>query len=116
MEIELHVGSGSRAEASRLADELHAALRANVPRWVLSRKRTDDAEMDLGTILIAVLSAQSVVQLAKDPAVELAKGIADWMRKRRATLSIGKDGKIVADNIRPEDVLPLIKAALDKQR
>ncbi len=116
MELELHVNAESHRKSSKLADELLGMLKSYAPWIEFTRKRVNESDMELGAILIAILSAKSVVELAKDPAKELAKGIAHLLEKRRATITIGADGEILAENLRPEDVLPVLRLILAKNK
>ena len=115
MELQLHVDSGSRGQSSKLADELLRTLNERFPLIGFERRRHHDSDMDLGSIIVAVLSAKSVVELAKGPVLELSKGISQWLEKRRATISIGADGSILASNVRPEDVLPLLEKIISSR-
>ncbi|SKC69648.1 hypothetical protein [Paraburkholderia hospita] len=67
-------------------------------------------------MLVAVLAAPSIVALSKGPALELAKGIADLLRKRRVTITIGKDGSIKVENVKADDVERVIPQLLQQQQ
>jgi hypothetical protein len=51
----------------------------------------------------------------KGPVLELAKGVADWLRKRRATVTIGADGSVTTENVRADDVERIIIGTLQAQ-
>lgn len=110
--VRFDVSGQSEAEANRLTSELEQYLRNTVDNLELSRVRDDAAHLDMGTTLIAatatVLASPAAVAFAK----ELGKGVADWLRKRRANISITPAGGIKVENVRPEDVEHLILQAL----
>lgn len=83
--IEFGVRADSRAEESQLLGELQSFLSSRTDSARIERIRTDTASQDPGaTLLISILSASAIV--------ELAKGIADWMRKRHVTVTVSADG------------------------
>ncbi|WP_156955540.1 hypothetical protein [Polaromonas glacialis] len=106
--LSISVKSTSAAEANRLTSDLESFLRSHIVGVTLKRAKVDSTSMDAGTVLIAMLAAPAVVELARGPAMELAKGISDWLRKRKATISIGADGSVAAENVQPEDVERII--------
>jgi hypothetical protein len=108
--------NASGAEANRLVGELEDWLKFRVDGLTLKREKVDAQTQDLGSVLIAVLAAPSVVALSKGPAVELAKGISDWLRKRRTTISIGADGSVMAENVKADDVERVILQVLKHMR
>ena len=113
--IRFAVNAGSTREANRLTTELEQWLKESVDDVALSRVKEDAESQDAGTILVAVLAAPAVVELAKGPVLELAKGIADWLRKRRATITIGADGSVTTENVSPDDVEKIILGTLQAQ-
>jgi hypothetical protein len=112
MELELRVEGGSQRDASQLSDDLLSYLRATVSGASFERRRESAEDMELGTIIVAIMSAPAIVELAKGPALELARGIANWLERRRAKVRIGCDGTILAENVRPEDVVKIVELAL----
>lgn len=113
--VRIAVNAATTGEANRLTTELEQWLKANVDDLELSRVKDDTESQDAGTILVAVLAAPAVVEFAKGPVLELAKGIADWLRKRRATVTIGADGSVTTENVRADDVERIIVGALQAQ-
>ncbi|HEY5101775.1 MAG TPA: hypothetical protein VII70_03245, partial [Steroidobacteraceae bacterium] len=83
------VNAASVGEANRLTTELEQWLKGRVDEVELRRVKPDAETQDAGTVLVAVLAAPAIVEFAKGPVLELSKGIADWLRKRRATVTIG---------------------------
>lgn len=113
--LRVSVNATSAAEANRLTSDLEAWIRKNVNDINLIRVKEDSESQDFGTVLVAILSAPAVIALSKGPALELAKGIADWLRKRRATISIGVDGCVKAENVAADDVERIILGVLKVQ-
>src|SRR5256885_14926257 len=78
----LGIGADSGALADQQISDLQAFLCDRTEHVKLTRAKDNPHSQELGAVLIAVLSAPAIV--------ELAKGIADWMRKRNLTVTIGK--------------------------
>lgn len=114
--LRIAVNASTTGEANRLTTELEQWLKANVDDLELSRIKDDAESQDAGTALIAVLAAPAVVEFAKGPLLELAKGVADWLRKRRATVSIGADGSVTTENVPAEDVERIILETLQARQ
>jgi hypothetical protein len=106
------VQGASEADANRSAADLTAHLQHTIDDLVVDRKKGNDETMDAGTILLAAFSTPAIVALAKDPAIALAKGIADWLQKRRGNITIG-DVKI--ENVPGKDIEKVILAVLKNQ-
>jgi hypothetical protein len=113
--IQIAVSGESGAESNRMAGELAQLLKKQGIAEV-RRVKDDPTSMDAGTVLIAILAAPAIVELAKGPAIELSRGIADWLRKRRATVSIGPEGKVLIEHVRPEDVERVVLSVIEAQR
>jgi Effector Associated Constant Component 1 len=114
--LRISVNASTTGEANRLTTELEQWLKANVDDLELSRVKDDAESQDAGSVLVAVLAAPAVVAFAQGPVLELAKGLADWLRKRRATVTIGADGSVTTDNVRAEDVERIILGTLQAQQ
>jgi hypothetical protein len=114
--LRIAVSAATTGEANRLTTELEQWLKSNVDDLTLSRVKDDTESQDAGTVLVAMLAAPAVVEFAKGPVLELAKGLADWLRKRRATVSIGADGSVTTDNVRADDVERIIVATLQARK
>jgi hypothetical protein len=110
--LRIAVNAPNVGEANRLTTELEQWLKGRVEDIQLSRVKDDSESQDAGTVLVAVLAAPAMVEFAKGPALELAKGVADWLRKRRATVSIGADGSVAAENVSANDVEKIILSTL----
>lgn len=106
------VNGSSEAEANRSAADLTSYLQQTIDDIIVTRKKHSDETMDGGTILLAAFASPAIVALAKDPAIALAKGVADWLQKRRGTITIG-DVKI--ENVPSKDIERIILAVLQKQ-
>jgi len=111
MTVRIEVLGQDSADADRRTNELEDWLGKRTHGIELQRERTDQSTMNLGTVLIALLSTPAAVALAKDPALELAKGIADWLRKRRGSVTIGD---IKVDNADPKTIERIIRIAMKK--
>jgi|SRR5665213_2094523 len=107
------VNAASVGEANRLTTELEQWLKGRVDEVELRRVKPDAETQDAGTVLVAVLAAPAIVEFAKGPVLELSKGIADWLRKRRATVTIGADGGVTAENVAADDVERIILGTLN---
>jgi hypothetical protein len=115
--IRITVFGEDTAEANQSANELESWLDDRVEglSWA-ERTRENKSTQDLGTVLIALLSAPAAVALAKDPAKELAKGMADWLRKRRGSFSITVKGKeIKIENADTATIERVIRDVLDEK-
>ena len=58
--------------------------------------------MDTGTLLAILLGTPAVIALAK--------GIADFLRKERASIRIEADGKVIATGLRSEDAAKIAES------
>jgi hypothetical protein len=113
--LRIAVNAASTGEANRLTTELEQWLKGRVEDIDLVRVKENAETQDAGTILVAVLAAPAMVEFAKGPALELAKGMADWLRKRRATVTIGADGAVTAENVAADDVERIVLGTLKAQ-
>lgn len=99
--FEISFENVSAAEANRLAAELEGLLRRTHPDASGTRKRPDEATMDLGTVVLAVVGSAA--------ATAVAQGIAAWLGKLRgASIKITGEG-IEASGIRAQDTARLAK-------
>ncbi len=88
-------------DTGHAAESLRRSLQEVDPTIGARRVRHDAEAMDFGTGLAVVLSAASVV--------ELAKGIANWLaRTRSSKVTVTRsDGSIVVENISARDAVAL---------
>jgi hypothetical protein len=63
--------------AREYRDELREYIASTAPGTEFSLKRTDEDAQDIGTILVVILGSKV--------AIEIAKGIADWLRQRNTS-------------------------------
>lgn len=93
--------SASVAESGENAEDLRGFLREIAPEIEARRIRTDSETMDMGASLAVVLAAPAAIQLAK--------GIGDWLRKTNTSKVTIKtaDGSIVIDNISSKNAAAL---------
>ncbi|MGD7201178.1 hypothetical protein [Ralstonia pseudosolanacearum] len=114
--LRIAVNAASAAEANRLATELEQWLKGRVGGIEFTRVKEDSESQDAGSVLVAVLAAPAMIEFAKGPALELAKGVADWLRRRRATLTVGPDGSVTAENVDAASAERIILDILTHQR
>lgn len=82
--LEVRVEASSKRESGQLIGELQSFLQQRTADIHFERRREDPASQDAGTMLV-------LVELAKvaGPALkELAKGLADWMNRRRVSVVV----------------------------
>lgn len=108
-ELWFFVRGETPSERNKLAGELSVLLSQELPLGSIRRVREGTEAMDAGSIIVAILAAPTVVALAKEPAAALARGIADWLSKRRVTIDIGANGSIRVENVPPTDVVRVLK-------
>jgi hypothetical protein len=104
--LSLRVQGTSKAQVDQLTQELHVFLQQRTEDVQLERRKDDAESQDAGALLVAVLAAPAVVQLAKGSThalTELAKGIADFMRRRNVSVEISADGVAKVEG-RPDHV------------
>jgi hypothetical protein len=105
----LHLGvrADSRADESQLIGELQSFLLERTDSVRIERIRSNTASQDPGTaLLIAMLSSSAVA--------EIAKGIADWMRKLRVSVTMSADGTKSLEGP-PEQVEKILREILSVQ-
>lgn len=95
----------SPAEANRFAQELTIALLNSSPGARVERAKPDGATQDLGTIVSIVITSGA--------ALALARGLADWLRLRRATITIRK-GEVSAKGITGKEAVRIAEIFGDK--
>jgi len=116
MSLKIAVNAASNAEANRLTTELEQWLNSRVDDIKVVRVTENPEAQDAGTaLLVAVLSTPAAIALAKGPALELAKGVADWLRKRRATVNLGPDGSVSDENVDADSAERIILDILKHQ-
>jgi hypothetical protein len=69
-------------------------------------EKDDPSTQDFGATLVLVLGAPAMVAIAK--------GIADYLRRDRGSISIEADGKIIAQGISGEDAARIAEAMSSK--
>lgn len=105
-QIYLGVSDASRADANRLTGELELFLNQRITGVQLQRLREDAYAQDTGTVLVALFSTPALVQLAR--------GIADWMRKRNVRVTLSVEGKDTIEGP-PEHVERMLRTLLDNR-
>lgn len=111
MALELRVEGVSKRESSELIGDFQAFLQSRTEDLKLERRREDPASQDAGTLLVALLTP-AMVELGKTAFRDLAKGIADWIARKRVTVVV--DGVTLQGS--PEDVERILRRLLKERR
>src|SRR5262245_47666762 len=82
-------------DAGIKAKKLRQELLAVSPEVSVTLAKDDHSNMDFGGTLVLVLSTPAIIAVAK--------GIAAFLKRDRASIIITKDGEVVAVNISGED-------------
>jgi len=91
------------SEAGRAAKQLREDLLEIDTDIEVHIDKEDKTNMDFGSILVLALGTQAVV--------EISKGIANYLKRERATIDIiSKDGQIIAKGIKGEDAVKIAEA------
>jgi hypothetical protein len=92
----------STAEAGIKAGKLRRELVGISPDVSVSLTKDDAANMDFGTTLVLVLGTPA--------AIAIANGIASYLLRDRAKITIWSNGKVVAEGISGEDAARIAEA------
>jgi hypothetical protein len=112
MELSISFPGKSTAEANQLAAELQNEIEMMDAHVEVERVRNQADTLDFGATLLLVLAAPAIVELAKGPATELAKGIAAWMKRTGTSISVKLGDKdVLVKNVDSAD-LPRVMAAI----
>lgn len=87
-------------EAQEIVQEMNTDIEEQGIRTEIIKERKDTQE--LGTILAIILGSKAIV--------EIAKGIADYIRKRsEVKITVKKeDGTVLIENARSKDIAPVL--------
>jgi len=111
----IHLLGKTSAEGNELTGDLKQELERRVSNLRLLREKGNQESQDAGTILVAVLAAPAMVELVKGPLNELAKGLADWMRRRNvSSLTFDKKGGVRVENVGSDAILVALKKVLEE--
>ncbi|MFL9977609.1 hypothetical protein [Paraburkholderia graminis] len=111
----IHLLGKTSAEGNELTGDLKQELERRVSNLRLLREKGNPESQDAGTILVAVLAAPAMVELVKGPLNELAKGLADWMRRRNvSSLTFDKEGGVRVENVGSDAILVALKKVLEE--
>jgi len=96
-EILLEFDNTNTSEANKLALDLQGYL-LKTAMFESAVKKTDNDTMDFGATLVLVLGTTS--------ALAIAKGIADWLRRKQGKRITVKtaNGKIIGTNLSSDDI------------
>lgn|SRR5690242_7440062 len=98
----------SAAEAGFYGNELRDILLDANPDVVVKQHRDDPRTQDFGSTLVLILGAPAVVSIAN--------AIGNWLKLRNsASLTIEKDGNIIAQNLTSKDASRLAELFLSKE-
>ena len=97
----------SSANANASAEELREYLLDRCPDAAIERQRSDPNAQDFGSVLAIIVGTPA--------AFAIAKGIADWLRKRptaRLTIKKELDGttEVIAEGVTSEDAAKIASA------
>jgi len=93
----------SSVEAGKKAQQLRDAILNSSPDVTAEIVKDDQSTQDLGTTIVLILGSSSVIAVAK--------GIANYLSRDRASITIEtKDGKVVGTNISGEDAARMVEA------
>jgi hypothetical protein len=103
--LEITLPNLDTALANKYTQELMAAIRASTPEVTVDRHNINPQNQDLGTIIGIIVGSAGLTAVAK--------GIADWLRKRQtANITIKRDGSIIAENVTSADAVKLLETRL----
>ena len=94
------------ADAGELADQLEAEIKMIGDNVTVRRLREDANNQDFGSTLVLVLGSAAVV--------EIAKGIAAWIRRTGTIIELETNGKKILVKDVDSTNLPEIMTALTK--
>jgi hypothetical protein len=98
----------SAADANHYAHELRDSLLDASSDIQAYQRRDDSRTQDVGSTLVLVLGTPAVIAIAK--------AIGDWLKLRNsASLTIEKDGQVIAKNLTSKDALKLAELMLTKK-
>src|SRR5262249_41262639 len=94
-------------ELVRISPDIHA-----------SRKKDDQTTQDFGATLLLILGTPAVVAVATygvAPAIKsLAEGIASYLKRNHAKITISADGEVIADGVSGNDAARIAEAFAKK--
>ena len=98
----------SADDASYFAEELRDQLMDAFPNVTVTRLQEDQYTQDSGAILQIILGASSVVALAT--------ALGNWLvLHRKASITIKRDGELIAKNITSQDAVRLAEIVQHQQ-
>lgn len=98
----------SAAEGNQYASELRNMLLDATPDVEVDQRRADTHTQDFGATLVLILGTPAVIAITR--------AIGNWLQLRNsASLTIEKDGRIIAKNITSKDAAKLAELFLTKE-
>jgi hypothetical protein len=107
-EFEIRFDNLPVSEAGKNASNLRRELAEISPDVSVSLKKDDPTNQDFGATLILVLGTPAIIVLAK--------GIASYLARSRGTISISKNGQVVATGISGEDAARIAEVMSQRKR
>lgn len=101
-QITIHFEDATLDEAGRMALSLQSDVRDASKAVKATLEKEDPSTQDFGSVLVLVLGTPAILAVAS--------GIADWLRRERASITIKADGEVVAKGIRGEDAARIAEA------
>lgn len=100
--FELRFDDLSAAEAGTKARKLRQELLAASPDISVAVEKDDPTNQDFGATLILILGTPAIIAIAN--------GIASYLKRERAKITISANGKIVAEGISGDDAARIAEA------
>ena len=116
-DVRIHLLGRTSAESNELTGSLKDELERRAAPLKIIRQKGNPETQDAGAILVAILAAPTMVELAKGPLMELAKGLADWMRRRNvSSIVLDKEGGLRIENVGSREVLKALEKLVQSDR
>jgi hypothetical protein len=107
-EFEIRFEDLSVAEAGTKASRLRRELLDASSDVDVTIKKDDPENLDFGATLVLVLGAPAVVAIAH--------GIASYLKRHGGSVTITKDGSVIAKNISGDDVARITEALAKRDK
>jgi hypothetical protein len=95
-------------EAGIKAKKLRQELLAFSPELSVALAKDDHTNQDFGATLVLMLGTPAVIAVAH--------GIAAYLKRDRARITITKDGEVIAVNVSGEDAAKIVEAVFKSRK
>ncbi len=112
MELKISFPDKDTPEANELASELQKEIQMMGEPVEVKRVREREDTLDFGATLAIILAAPAVIEFMKGPGLEIAKGIAAWMKRTGTSITVKCGDKDVVVRHLDSDSLPGVMAAI----